>query len=254
MATCGPARARPDGARRVPGMTTVLIVRHGLTALTGLVLAGRTPGVHLDERGLAQAAALGERLRPVPLAAVVTSPLERCRETAAALLADRQPPSPLHVDERLGEVRYGAWTGRELKALRKEPLWAVVQGQPSAAVFPGGEGLAEMSGRTVAAIRAWNEELGPEATYVVVSHGDVVKAILADALGLHLDGFQRIAVDPCSLSVVRYGRLGTHVERVNDTGGGVASLEPARRPARRAAGHPAARRAAGRRADGGRAR
>lgn len=235
-------------------MTTVLLVRHGLTAFTGSVLAGWTPGVHLDERGLAQAAALGERLRPVALTAVVTSPLERCRETATALVAGRQPPSPLHVDERLGEVRYGAWTGRELKALRKEPLWTVVQGHPSAAVFPGGEGLAEVSDRAVAAIRAWNQELGQDATYAVVSHGDVIKAILADALGLHLDGFQRISVDPCSLSVVRYGRLGTHVERVNDTGGGVAGLEPARRPARRATAHPAARRAASRRADGGRAR
>ncbi len=228
-------------------MTTVLIVRHGLTALTGPVLAGWTPGVHLDERGLAQAAALGERLRPVPLAAVVTSPLERCRETAAALLAGREPPPPLHVDERVGEVRYGAWTGRELKALRKEPLWAVVQGHPSAAVFPDGEGLAEMSSRAVAAVRAWNAELGPDATYALVSHGDIIKAILADALGLHLDGFQRLGVDPCALSVVRYGRLGTHVERVNDTGGGVAGLMPGPRrsprgPAGRSPGRgPAAR-------------
>jgi probable phosphoglycerate mutase len=228
-------------------MTTVLIVRHGLTALTGLVLAGRTPGVHLDERGLAQAAALGERLRPVPLAAVVTSPLERCRETAAALLAGREPPPPLHVDERVGEVSYGAWTGRELKALRKDPLWAVVQGHPSAAVFPDGEGLAGMSSRAVAAVRAWNAELGPDATYALVSHGDIIKAILADALGLHLDGFQRLGVDPCALSVVRYGKLGTHVERVNDTGGGVAGLMPGPRrsprgPAGRSPGRgPAAR-------------
>jgi probable phosphomutase (TIGR03848 family) len=235
-------------------VTTVLLVRHGLTALTGPVLAGWTPGVRLDEWGRAQAAALGERLRPVPLAAVVTSPLERCRETAAALLDGREPPPPLHVDERVGEVRYGAWTGRELKALRKEPLWTVVQEHPSAAVFPGGEGLAEMSGRAVAAIRAWNEELGPEATYAVVSHGDVLKAILADALGLHLDGFQRLAVEPCSLSVVRYGLLGASVERVNDTGGVVAGLVPARRPARGAAAQPGARRMAGRRADDGRAR
>jgi probable phosphomutase (TIGR03848 family) len=228
-------------------MTTVLIVRHGLTALTGPVLAGWTPGVHLDERGLAQAAALAERLRPVPLATVVTSPLERCRETAAALLAGREPPPPLHVDERIGEVRYGAWTGRDLRALRKDPLWAVVQGHPSAAVFPDGEGLAEMSSRAVAAVRAWNAELGPDATYALVSHGDIIKAILADALGLHLDGFQRLGVDPCALSVVRYGRLGTHVERVNDTGGGVAGLVPGPRraprgPARRsAAPGPAAR-------------
>lgn len=213
-------------------MTTVLLVRHGLTPLTGPVLAGWTPGVHLDERGRAQAVALGERLLPVPLAAIVVSPLERCRETAAAILAGRAPAPPLHVDEQVGEVRYGAWTGCELRALRKEPLWAVVQGHPSAAVFPDGEGLAEMSARAVAAVRRWNAALGPDATYAVVSHGDVIKAILADALGLHLDGFQRIGVDPCSLSVVRYGTAASHVERINDTGGSTAGLAPSGRAGR----------------------
>jgi probable phosphomutase (TIGR03848 family) len=216
-------------------MTTVLLIRHGFTALTGPVLAGWTPGVHLDERGRAQAAALGERLLSVPLAAVVTSPLERCRETAAAIRAGRDPAPPLHVDELVGEVRYGTWTGRELKALRKEPLWSVVQRRPSAAVFPAGEGLAAMSARAVEAIRRWNEDLGPGATYAMVSHGDVIKAILADALGLHLDGFQRIGVDPCALSVVQYGAGGAHVERVNDTGGSLAGLVPARRGRARAA-------------------
>jgi probable phosphomutase (TIGR03848 family) len=210
-------------------VTTVLLVRHGLTPLTGPVLAGRTPGVHLDERGRAQAAAIGERLRPVPLAAVVSSPLERCRETAAAIVAGRDPAPELHVEDGVGEVDYGGWTGRELKALRREPLWAVIQGQPSAAVFPGGEGLAAMSARAVAAVHRWNATLGADATYVLVSHADVIKAILADALGLHLDGFQRIAVDPCALSVVRYVMAGAHVERVNDTGGGVAALLQRRR-------------------------
>jgi len=210
-------------------VTTVLLVRHGLTELTGRVLAGWTTGVHLDERGRAQAAALGERLRPVPLAAIVVSPLERCRETAAAILVGRDPAPPLHVDEQVGEVRYGAWTGRELRALRKEALWAVVQGHPSAAIFPDGEGLAEMGTRAVTAVQRWNAALGPDATYAVVSHGDVVKAILADALGLHLDAFQRIGVDPGALSVVRYGAAATHVERVNDTGGGVAALVPSAR-------------------------
>ncbi len=222
-------------------MTTVLFVRHGLTPLTGPVLAGWTPGVHLDERGRAQATAMGERLRAVPLAAVVCSPLERCRETADAILAGRDPAPPLHVDEAFGEVGYGTWTGRDLKALRREPLWAVVQARPSAAVFPDGEGLADMSARAVAAVRRWNATLGADATYAVVSHGDVIKAVLADALGLHLDGFQRIGVDPCSLSVVRYATAGTHVERVNDTGGSVVSLAPARR---RGTLHPATRRRA----------
>jgi probable phosphoglycerate mutase len=207
-------------------MTTVLFVRHGLTALTGPVLSGWTPGIHLDERGRAQAVALGERLRPVPLAAIVSSPLERCRETAECLLAGRSPVPEVHVDDRFGEVRYGSWTGRELKDLRKEPLWRVVQGHPSAASFPEGEGLAAMAARATAAVRDWNARLGPDATYAIVSHGDVIKAVVADALGVHLDGFQRIVVDPCALSVVRYTELRPFVIRVKDTGGGVDGLLP----------------------------
>jgi probable phosphomutase (TIGR03848 family) len=222
-------------------VTTVLLVRHGLTALTGPVLTGWTPGVHLDERGRAQAAALGARLREVRLEAVVSSPLERCRETADALLDGRDPAPPLHVDERLGEVRYGSWTGRELKALRRDPLWAVVQAHPSAVVFPDGEELAGMSARAVGAVRAWNAALGEDATYAVVSHADVIKAIVADALGLHLDQYQRIVVDPCSLSVVRYGASGTLVERVNDAGGSTTGLGVRSRGSgrRRAAGRAA---------------
>lgn len=215
-------------------MTTVLFVRHGLTALTGPVLTGWTPGVHLDDRGRAQVAALGARLRAVPLAAIVTSPLERCRETADELLAGRDPAPPLHVDERLGEVRYGSWTGRELKELRKEALWRVVQGRPSAAVFPDGEGLAAMAARASEAVLDWNARLGPDATYAVVSHSDVIKALVADALGLHLDGFQRIVVDPASLTVIRYAELRPFVIRVNDTGGSVDELVP-KPPGRRRA-------------------
>ena len=170
----------------------------------------------------------------------MTSPLERCRETAEALLASRIPEPTLHVDERLGEVRYGSWTGRELKDLRKEALWRVVQGHPSAAVFPEGEGLAAMAGRATDAVRDWNARLGPDATYAVVSHADVIKALVADALGLHLDGFQRIVVDPASLTVIRYADLRPFVVRVNDTGGGVEALIP----------RPAARRGRGRRTSG----
>lgn len=209
-------------------MTTVLLARHGLTAATGTTLAGHTPGLHLDDRGKAQAAELAQRLAPVPLAAVVTSPLERCHETAAAITADRDGTAP-QVDERLVEVRYGDWTGRPLKELTREPLWKVVQAHPSAAVFPGGEGLAATQARAVAAIRDWNARLGSDATYLVCSHGDVIKAVLADALGVHLDQFQRIMVDPCSVSVIRYTDTRPFVARVNDIGGSVADLVPKKR-------------------------
>ena len=213
-------------------MTTVLLLRHGLTALTGPILSGWTPGLHLDERGRAQVASLGERIRAVPLAAIVSSPLERCRETAEAVIAGRQPAPPLHVDERLGEVHYGSWTGRPFTELTKDPLWRVVQAHPSAAVFPDGEGLAAMAARAAQAVRNWNERLGPDATYALVSHADVIKSLIADALGLHLDGYQRIMVDPASLSVIQYTPLRTFVVRVNDSGGGVEALVP-KPPSRR---------------------
>ena len=215
-------------------MTTVLLVRHGRTAANATgVLAGWTPGIHLDEVGQAQVVATGSRLLPVPLAAVVSSPLERTRETADALLAGRNPAPGLHIDDRVGECHYGDWTNQPLKNLAKEPMWRVVQGHPSAAVFPGdtGESLAAMSARAVSAVRDWTaritEQHGPDAVFAVVSHGDVIKAILADALGVHLDGFQRLQVDPASVSIVRYTELRPFVVRVNDMGGDVTSLIPA---------------------------
>ena len=205
-------------------MTTVLLVRHGLTALTGPTLVGWTPGIHLDDRGRKQAEALAARLHPVALAAIVSSPLERCVDTADALAAGREPAPAREVDDRIGEVRYGDWTGREIKVLAKDPLWAIVQAHPSAVTFPGGEALRETQARAVAAVRDWNERLGPEATYALVSHADVIKAILADALGIHLDQFQRIVVGPASLSVIRYTKLRPFVLRVNDQGGDPVDL------------------------------
>ncbi len=218
-------------------MTTVILLRHGrTTANAGGVLAGWSPGVELDETGQQQAAAVGARLAPVPLAAVVSSPLDRCRQTAGAVLDGRD--LELQTDDRLGEARYGDWTGRPLKELAKEPLWRVVQQHPSAAVFPGaeGEGLAQTQARAVAAVREWNARLGPDAVWLACSHGDVIKAVLADALGLHLDAFQRIVVDPASISVVTYTETRPFVVRVNDTGGDVAALVPPRKRPRRRRG------------------
>ena len=214
-------------------MTTVVLLRHGLTAMTGPVLAGWTPGLHLDERGQAQAAQVAERLRPVRFDAVVSSPLDRCLDTAGAVLDGRA--LELQVDDRLGECRYGDWTGRPLKELAKDPLWKVVQAHPSAVVFPGpeGEALRDTQVRAVAAVRDWNSRLGPDATWLACSHGDVIKAVVADALGLHLDQFQRILVDPCSVTVIRYSELRPFVARLNDTGGGVADLLPPPRKGRR---------------------
>ncbi|SDJ23783.1 probable phosphomutase, MSMEG_4193 family [Lentzea albidocapillata subsp. violacea] len=214
-------------------MATVILLRHARSTANGSgVLAGRSLGVGLDERGQAQAAALVSRLKDVPVSAVVSSPLQRCEETLAPLLADRSLEAVAEPD--LSEVDYGAWTGKALKDLYDEPLWAVVQQHPSAAVFPDGEGLARVQARAVAAVRAHDArvsaEHGPGAVWVLCSHGDVIKAVLADALGVHLDGFQRIVVDPCSISVVQYTQTRPFVLRTNDNGGDLSGVVPVAPP------------------------
>lgn len=201
-------------------MATVLLVRHGRTASNADGgLAGRSP-IGLDETGRAQAAALAERLRAVPLAAVVTSPLPRCCETVAAAV----PGLPAAVEERLIECGYGDWQGRPLKELTDDPLWPVVQQHPSAVTFPGegGESMAAMSARAVAAVREWDARVtaahGPDAVWLACSHGDVIKAVVADALGLHLDQFQRIVVDPGSVTAIRYTPVRPFLLRLGDAG------------------------------------
>jgi 2,3-bisphosphoglycerate-dependent phosphoglycerate mutase len=217
-------------------MATVILARHGrTTANASGVLAGRSKGVRLDEKGIEQARAAAARLDGVPLAAVVTSPLERCRDTARVLAEGRD--LRLQTDRGLLECDYGEWTGREIKELAKQPLWRTVQATPSAARFPGGESMAGMSARAVAAVRDRDAlieaESGPEAVWVAVSHGDVIKAVLADALGMHLDTFQRIVVDPASLSVVRYTPQRAFVLTMNSTAGALAHLAPPKRRRRR---------------------
>jgi len=212
---------------RLDTVTTVLLVRHGLTATTGHVLTGWMPGIPLDDRGQAQAAALAARLGPLKLDAIVSSPLERCLQTAAAIAAGRDSQQ-VTTDDRVGECRYGDWTGRPLKKLATEKLWRVVQAHPSAVTFPGpdGESMPDMQHRAVSAVRDWNARLGQDATYLICSHGDVIKAIVADSLGLHLDQCQRIQADPCSLTVIRYTPLRPFLVRMNDRGGGVDDLMP----------------------------
>lgn len=205
---------------------TVILLRHGRsTSNTAHTLAGRSEGVELDDKGREQATAVCERIGDLPVRAIVRSPLLRCERTVAPLSA-KLGVEPI-VDERLTEVDYGAWTGRKISELVKEPLWAVVQQQPSAAVFPEGEGLAAVQARAVVAVREHDrrlaEEHGKDALWVACTHGDVIKAILADALGTHLDTFQRITADPASMSVVRYTPVRPFVMHVNHTGAGLTS-------------------------------
>jgi probable phosphomutase (TIGR03848 family) len=218
-------------------VATVILVRHGrTTANTAGILAGRTRGVRLDDTGVGQAERTAERLAVVPLVAVVTSPLERCRQTARAIVR-AQEGSPTTATERgITECDYGAWQGRPLKELAKEPLWKVVQTQPSAAAFPEGESMATMQARSVNAVRRldarFEAEHGPGAVWVAVSHGDIIKSVLADALGMHLDLFQRIQVDPASVSIVRYTGARPYVLATNTHAGELSWLRPPQKPTR----------------------
>lgn len=209
---------------------TVILLRHGRsTSNTAHVLAGRSEGVDLDERGREQADALVSRLGSLPIRALVSSPLLRCVRTIEPL-ARALGIEPV-VDERLSEVDYGQWTGRKLGDLVNEPLWKLVQVQPSAAVFPEGEGLAQVQARAVRAIREHDKRLleeggeggGADVLWLACTHGDVIKAVVADALGVHLDSFQRIVADPASTSVIRYTPMRPFVLHVNHTGADLAA-------------------------------
>ncbi|WP_024804934.1 histidine phosphatase family protein [Nocardia sp. BMG51109] len=206
---------------------TVILLRHGVsTSNIAATLAGRSPGVDLTDRGREQAQTVAERLAALPIEHIVHSPLERCARTVAPL-AEKLGLTPA-PEPGLLEVDYGDWTGRKLSELVNEPLWKVVQRHASGAVFPAGEGLAQVQYRAVAAVRehdrAFAEQHGRDALWVACTHGDVIKAVLADAFGIHLDGFQRIVVEPASMSVVRYGSVGPSVWRINDTGTDLSAL------------------------------
>ena len=218
-------------------MATVLLVRHGRSsANSGGVLAGRTPGVLLDEVGKEQAQATGTRIAALPVQAVVSSPLERCQLTAEAIVGARADDLEIQTDERLTECGYGDWTGQELKKLAKDPLWKVVQSHPSGVTFPGGESMRAMQARAVDAVRDWDrritEEHGPDAIWVAVSHADVIKSVVAEALGTHLDNFQRVVVDPASVSVISYTPLRPFVVRYNEHGD-LTGIVPPKKPRRR---------------------
>lgn len=213
------------------GMPTVILVRHGRSDANGSgILAGRTPGVKLNETGRREADALAERLAGVRVAALVTSPLDRCRQTAAAIAKRHDGLRPAG-DRRLTECGYGDWTGMKLSVLVKDPLWPIVQQHPSAVTFPNGESMRAMQQRGVDAIRDHNAKVAADAVWVAVTHGDVIKAIVADALAVHLDEFQRIIVDTGSATVITYTAARPFLVRLNDTGSDLASLLAAPEPA-----------------------
>jgi probable phosphomutase (TIGR03848 family) len=196
-------------------MTTLFLIRHGLTAVTGKTLYGRTPGVPLDDRGRAQAEVLADRLAPVRLTAVYSSPLDRCVETMAPLAVSQR----LDVVTREGliEMDVGAWTGRSLAQVRRTRMWKDVIHHPSQFRFPDGESFVDAQSRALAEVHAIAAR-HPRGRIAVGSHGDIIRMLVAHYAGAHLDLFQRTTADPASVSVVHLGDGGPHVVVVNDTG------------------------------------
>jgi len=204
--------------------TLVLLVRHGQTPTTGKHLPGRAPGLHLSEEGQRQAELAAKRIAELPhVDAVYSSPLERARETAAPIAAARG--LKVQIDKGLLECDFGQWTGGALKDLMKLPEWRTVQRYPSGFRFPGGESFPEMQTRMVGAVdklRAAHKG----GVVVAVSHADPIKALVAHALGTHLDLFQRIVISTCSVTAIAYTGGGPVVLTVNSTGAPLKELRP----------------------------
>jgi len=210
--------------RQPPSTTLVLLVRHGQTPTTGAILPGRTPGLHLSDKGREQAERAAARIAGLKkVDAVYASPMERTRETAAPIA--KATGLRVRRDKGLLECDFGEWTGAELKALMKLPEWRTVQNRPSLFRFPGGESFGEMQLRITSSVqRLAAEHRG--GTIVAVSHADPIKAAVAEAAGAHLDSFQRLVISPCSITALLVGASFTTVLTVNSTGDDLTTLAP----------------------------
>ena len=201
-------------------MTLVLLVRHAHSQANGSgILSGRTEGVHLSPEGKKQALQLAKRLGDIPIKVLLSSPLERCEETISPWLkkiAESHPKLKLRTEPDLSEVDYGLWTGRKLRSLSKDPLWKSVQDSPSTVTFPEGESITSMQARAMRALHRALESRG-RGHLLLVSHGDIIKSIIASALNMHLDEFQRIVVDPASISILDYSTSKPRLVLMNDT-------------------------------------
>lgn len=203
-------------------MTLVILVRHAHSSANDLgILAGRSEGIHLSPTGRTQARRLATRIGDLPVKALRSSPLERCLETIAPWL-NKNPAGPVHarpllkIDPDLQEVDYGLWSGRKLRTLSKDPLWPTIQERPSQVTFPDGESIKGMQERAMRAVENALSQRG-KGGVMLVSHGDVVKSIIATSLSMPLDEFQRIVIDPASISILDFSAAKPRLILMNDS-------------------------------------
>ncbi|GDX21372.1 phosphoglycerate mutase [Actinomycetes bacterium] len=197
----------------------IVLIRHAHSQANARgVLSGRLPNISLSEKGIKQSQELASRLGSFPIAQIRISPMQRCHETIAPWLGalPKTTQKLLVKDENLTEVDYGSWSGKKLSVLSRNKLWKTVQGNPSAMYFPEGEGLAHMQQRAMTAVHD-SLNVKRSGVAVLVSHGDVIKAIVASALGMHLDDFQRIVIDPASVTILDYSNGKARLTLMNDS-------------------------------------
>ena len=204
-------------------MPKIVLIRHAhSTANAAGVLSGQLPNVHLSKSGQEQAERLAERLGKLTIAQVQVSPMDRCSETLAPWLTKYGKGVTVTLEPNLVEVDYGKWSGKKLATLSRAKLWRKVQGQPSAVTFPDGESLARMQVRAMQTVHdffASDQEMT-----IMVSHGDVIKAIVASSMGMHLDDFQRIVIDPASITILESNGGAIRLTRLNDSDSSVSEL------------------------------
>jgi probable phosphoglycerate mutase len=206
----------------------LVLIRHAHSQANAAgILSGRLPNVHLSEKGLEQSDHLALRLGNFPVASLRVSPMERCFETISpwinSIVLPNNPKFKPIIDPELTEVDYGSWSGKKLAILSKNKLWKTVQDSPSRMYFPKGEGIAQMQSRAMRSVHEAVESKSKGAA-VIVSHGDVIKSIVASALGMHLDEFQRIVIDPASISILDYSTTKPRVLLLNDSRSVVTDL------------------------------
>jgi len=206
----------------------LVLIRHAHSQSNASgVLSGRLPNVHLSDKGVKQSQQLSIRLGNFPVAQLRVSPMERCFETISPWLNDvilkEEPNFEVRIDPSLNEVDYGSWSGKKLTALSRKKEWRTVQESPSRMYFPQGEGIAQMQARAMSVVHEL-ANLSGSKTAVIVSHGDVIKSIVASALGMHLDEFQRVIIDPASISIIEYSAIKPRILLLNDTRGTITDL------------------------------